>query len=202
VKNPDFEIQLDQLAEVSGLRYQYAQVLWSGTTNTVNQFGRFQMTDPDDNWQGLIFRSTATNGDVGPHYQVHLSGSQVRWEYVVDASFVNRPDTCTLSSPVQDGDWFGATITGAGNDTVVEVYVSAMELGPDPNTWPPSVCTLEDDPATPIDAGNRVGIRSYMSRRAGDTFMDDVCVGDSQVGPSTPTPTPTATPAATPTAAS
>jgi len=68
VKNPNFAIQSDQLAEVSGLRYQYAQLLWSGATDTLDQFGRFQITSRGDNSQGLIFRSTATNGDVGPHY--------------------------------------------------------------------------------------------------------------------------------------
>jgi len=199
VKTPDFEIQLQQMAEVSGLAFQYAQVLWSGTTNTLNQFGRFQMTNPHDNWQGVIFRSSATTGDVGPHYQVHLSGSQVNWEYAVDATFINRPDTCTLSSPVQDGDWFGATITGTGNDTVVEVFISTAELGPDPNGWPLPVCSLTGNPSPAVDAGNRVGIRSYTSSGIQDTFMDDVCLGDSPTGAPTPTPAPTATPSATPT---
>ena len=194
VKNPDFEIQSNQLAEVSGLRFQYAQVLWSGAANTLNQSGRFQMTAPGDNSQGLIFRSSATTGDVGPHYEVRVSGSEVRWEYVLDASFVNRPDACTLSSPVQDGDWFGATITGTGSDTVVEVFVSATELDPDPNNWPPPACSLTGDPATPVDTGNRVGVRSYTSSQNLDTFMDNVCVGDTPTGTPTPTPTPTATP--------
>jgi hypothetical protein len=101
----------------------------------------------------------------------------VKWEYVLDASFVNRPDLCTLSSPLQNGDWFGASITGTGSDTVVGVFVSATELGPDPNSWPPPVCSLTGDPATPVDTGNRVGVRSYTSRKTLDTFMDDVCVG-------------------------
>jgi hypothetical protein len=178
VKNPNFEIQSNQLSEVSGLRYQNAQLLWSGATSTLNQFGRFQITSRGDNSQGFIFRSPATNGVVGPHYEVHVAGSDVRWEYVEDASFVNRPDTCTLSSSVQDGDWFGAMITGTGNGTVVEVFVSATELDPDPNNWPPSDCSLTGDPATPVDTGNRVGVRSYTLRQTLDTFIDDVCVGD------------------------
>ena len=59
-----------------------------------------------------------------------------------------------LSSPVQDGNWFGATVTGAGDATVVEVFVSTTELGSDPSTWPAPVCTLEGNPATA--AGPRV----------------------------------------------
>ena len=177
VKTPDFEIWQSQLTEVSGLRYQNAQALWSGATNTLNQFGRFQITSGGDNSQGLIFRSPATNGAVGPHYEVHVSGSGVKWEYALDASFVNRPDTCTLSSSVQNGDWFGATITGTGNDTVVEVFVSETELDSDPDNWPSPSCTLTGDPAIPVDTGNRVGVRSYTSKQTLDTFMDDVCVG-------------------------
>jgi hypothetical protein len=180
VKNPNFAIQSNQLAEVSGLRFQYAQLLWSGTANTVNQFGRFQITARGDNSQGLILRSTPNNGDVGPHYEVHVAGSEVRWEYVLDASFVDRPGTCTLSSPVQDGDWFGARVTGVNNGTVVEVFVSAAPLDPDPNNWPATPdCTLVGDPLTPVNTGNRVGVRSYTSRQAGTTFMDNVCVGDN-----------------------
>jgi hypothetical protein len=178
VKNPNFAIQSNQLSEVSGLRYQNAQLLWTGATSTLNQFGRFQITTRGDNSQGLIFRSPATNGDVGPHYEVHVSGSTVKWEYVEDASFVDRPDTCTLPSSVQDGDWFGATIAGTGDDTVVEVFVSAAELGSDPSSWPSPTCSLTGNPATPVDTGNRVGIRSYTLRAVGDTSMDDVCVGD------------------------
>jgi hypothetical protein len=79
---------------------------------------------------------------------------------------------------VQDGDWFGALVTGTGNDTVVEVFVSATELDSDPNGWPPPVCSLTGDPATPVDTGNRVGVRSHTSSLTLDTFMDDVCVGD------------------------
>ena len=178
MKNPNFAIQSDQLAEVSGLRYQYAQLLWSGETSTPDQFGRVQLTSRGDNSQGLIFRSTPTNGDVGPHYEVHVTGSEVKWEYVVDDSYQNRPDACTLSSPVQDGDWLGARVTGTGNDTVMEVFVSAAELGQDPNTWSSPTCTLTGDPATPVNTGNRVGVRSYTLRQTLDTFMDDVCVGD------------------------
>ena len=199
VKNPDFEIQQNRLAEVSGLTFHAAQVLWSGTTNTLSQYGRFQITSLADNSQGLIFRSPSTNGTVGPHYEVRVAGSEVKWEYLEDTSFVNRPDSCMIPSPVQDGDWFGAMITGVGSDTVVEVFVSAAELGPDPNTWPPPACSLTGDPATPVDTGNRVGVRSYTSSQVGDTFMDDVCVGDSPAATSTPTAAPTATPTATPT---
>jgi len=197
VKNPDFEVQSFQLAEVSGGVKQTAQVLWTGMTNTLNQYGRFQITGRGDNSQGLIFRSTPDNGDAGSHYEVHVSGSEVRWEYVEDATFVDRPDMCTLASSVQDGNWFGATIEGTGDDTVVKVFVSAAELGPDPNTWPAAECELTGNPLNPVDAGNRVGARSYTSNQTLDTFMDDLCVGDSPAAP--PTPTPTATPTATPT---
>jgi hypothetical protein len=177
VKNPNFEIQSDQLTEVSGLRHQYAQLLWSDSTNTVDQFGRFQVISAGDNSQGLIFRSTPNNGDLGPHYEVHVTGSTVKWESVLNASFVDRPDSCTLSSPLQDGDWFGARITGTDDATVVEVFVSAAELLPDPNTWPTAVCTLEGNPLTPVNTGNRLGVRSYTSRQVGDTSVDDVCLG-------------------------
>ena len=78
VKNPNFEIQGNELAEVSGLQFQYAQALWSGAATTLDQFGRFQITSPGDNSQGFIFRSPATNGGAGPHYEVRVSGSQVR----------------------------------------------------------------------------------------------------------------------------
>jgi hypothetical protein len=178
VKTPDFALLFGLLAEVSGVSNQNAQLLWSGTANTLNQFGRLQITSAGDNSHGLIFRSNATNGVVGPHYEVHVSGSQVKWEYALDTSFVNRPDMCTLSSPVQDGDWFGASITGTGSNTLVEVFVSAAELDPDPNNWPPSACSLTGDPATPVDSGNRVGVRSYTLSETLDTFMDNVCVGD------------------------
>ncbi len=180
VKNPQFAVQSDQLTEVSELKYHNAQLLWSGTTNTTDQFGRLEITFHRDNSQGFIFRSTPTNGGVGPHYEVHVSGSQVRWEHVIDASYQNRPDTCTLSRPAQDGDWFGATITGTGNDTVVEVFVSAMELGPDPSAWPSPECTLTGDPSMPVDTGNRVGVRSYTGSGTRDSYMDNVCVGDSE----------------------
>jgi hypothetical protein len=155
-------------------------MLWTGTANTVNQFGRFRVTVPFDNEQGFIFRSPATTGAVGPHYEVHVAGASVRWEYVLDDAFVDLLDLCTLSSSVQNGDWFGATIAGTGTDTVVEIFhtLSPTELGPDPNDWPLPVCTLTQDPATPVDTGDRVGIRSWSSASTGDSFMDDVCVGD------------------------
>jgi hypothetical protein len=153
-------------------------VLWTGTTNTVNQYGRFQVTARGDNSQGVIFRSSAINGTAGPHYEVHAADSEVRWEHVLDDAFVDRPDTCTLASAIPDGSWFGAQITGTGNNTVVEVFVSATELSPDPSGWPLPVCTLTGDPATPVDTGNRVGIRSYTKSQTVATFMDNVCVGD------------------------
>jgi len=196
VKSPDFEIQQDQLAEVSGLTNTTAQVLWTGAAGTPNQFGSFQVTTPGDNSQGFIFRSSAANGAVGPHYEVHVKGSDVRWEYVVDAAFVDRPDSCTLASPVQTGDWFGATIAGAGNGTVVEVFVSSAALDPNPNNWPAPVCTLTGNPATPVDAGERAGIRAFTSSQTLDTYLDDACLGGI---PSLPTATPTATPLPTPT---
>ena len=56
-----------ELAEVSGLQFQYAQLLWSEPTSTIDQFGRFQATSAADNSQGLIFRSTPNNGDSGLH---------------------------------------------------------------------------------------------------------------------------------------
>ena len=177
MKNPDFALLVNELAEVSGDAHQNAQVLWSGTTTTANQFGRFRVTVPRDNGQGFIFRSPATTGAVGPHYEVHLTGSDVRWEYVLDNAFGDRPDSCTLSSSLQNGDWFGATITGTGNDTVVKVFVSATELDPDPNNWPSPACSMTGDPATPVDTGNRVGVRSWTSSDTADSSMDDVCVG-------------------------
>jgi hypothetical protein len=178
VKNPDFAIQSGQLAEVSGRRHQYAQLLWSDSASTVNQFGRFQIVSAGDNSQGFMFRSTPNNGDTGLHYEVHVKGSAVQWESVLNASFVDRPDSCTLSSSVQDGEWFGAKVTGSDDDTVVEVFHSAAELGPDPTTWPAPDCVLEGNPLTPVNTGNRVGVRSYTSRLVGDTSMDEVCVGD------------------------
>ncbi len=182
VKNPNFTVDANQLVEVSGLRYQYAQVLWNGATYTADQFGRFQIMSRGDNSQGLIFRARPANGDTGPHYEVHVSGSDVKWEYVVDTSYQNRPDMCALASPVQDGNWFGATITGTSNDTTVKVFVSPTVLDPDPNNWPSPVCTLTGDPTTPVNIGNRMGIRSYTSRQIGTTFMDNVCLGDQTGG--------------------
>ena len=97
-KSPDFDIAFNELSEVSGIQNHTAQMLWSGTTSTVDQFGRYRVTVPGDNGQGFIFRSTPNNGDAGPHYEVHLRGTAVRWEYVLDDAFVDRPDQCTLSS--------------------------------------------------------------------------------------------------------
>ena len=73
VKTPDFVVAFTELAEVSGVSNQNAQMLWSGTANTVSQFGRFRVTVPFDNGQGFIFRSPATVGAVGPHYEVHVT---------------------------------------------------------------------------------------------------------------------------------
>jgi hypothetical protein len=107
-----------------------------------------------------------------------VKGDDVRWDYVLDDAFVDEPDMCTLPSSVQNGNWFGATIAGTGTGTVVEIFLSATELVPDPNDWPLPVCTLTQDPATPVDTGDRVGIRSFSAGNTGDSFMDDVCVGD------------------------
>ena len=173
----DYTLTSDQLAETSLIRYHDSQVLWVEDTVDEDQFGRLQITNRDDNSHGFIFRSTPNEGQAGPHYEVHVAGTGVRWEYVNNASFVDRPDTCTLSSSVDNGDWFGAVITGLGNDTVVKVYVSSTELDSNPDNWPAPVCTLTGDPATPIDTGNRVGVRSYTSSRTNTTFVDNVCVG-------------------------
>jgi hypothetical protein len=178
VKSPDFEVAFSELSEVSGLPDHIAQMLWSGTAGTVNQFGRFRVSFPLDNGEGFIFRSTPNNGDAGPHYEVHVTGASVRWEYVLDDVIQNLVGSCTLpGGPVGQFDWFGATITGTGSNTVVEVFFSATELDSDPNNWPSSVCSLTDDPATAVDTGDRVGVRSFTNSNTQDSFMDDVCVG-------------------------
>ncbi len=199
VTSPDFEIQQNQLAEISGLRHHTAQALWTGSAGTPHQFGRFQMTDPGDNAQGLIFRSSGGTGAAGPHYEVRVAADlEVHWEQMVDDAVVERIDTCVLASPPQPGDWFGATIQGTGGDTVLDVFLSGAELDADPSAWPAPVCSLTGDPTAPIDAGNRLGVRSYTWTETLDTLMDDVCLGG--LPGATPTATPSATPAPTETA--
>ena len=196
--NGRWGLQSNQLAEVSGAAYTTSQLLWTGRTDSINQFGRMKVVSPGDNSYGFIFRASPGAVEAGPHYEVHVAGDSVRWEHVNDASFVDRPGECTLPTAVSDGDWFGATITGTGDNTIVAVYRSSTELSHDPSAWGAAGCLLMGNPATPVDVGNAVGVRSYTSRNVQVTLSDDVCVGDQYAAVSTPSPTPTTAPTSLP----
>ena len=167
------------LYETSTVTFKNQQLLWETNVTSPDQYGRMELVDRGDNSLGFIFRATPSGSDAGPHYEVFVKGDDVKWEYVLDTTFIDRPDTCTLSSPVEDADWFGVTITGSGNSTEVKVYRSdaGTPLDENPMNWPAADCTLTGDPATPINTGPRVGIRNYTASQVGDTGIDNVCVG-------------------------
>lgn len=142
---------------------QYARaVIQRGTLFSGPQF-IFRFTDSSSAFYTVAFD---VNGTTWKHYTA-VGGT---------ISTVGNNAT-----PPASGDTVGITITGAGNSTVVRVWYNPTGNTPDSATsWggdaTPDV-TLSDDPASPVNTGNIIGIGAVNNN--GDTVtIDDFFGGD------------------------
>ena len=139
------------------------------------------MQNGGQNSQGFIFRVTPTGepSELNLHYEVFVkaNGTTVNWEYYNDDSYQNTPDTCEIAS-TGIGDYFGATIAGTGDSTVVTIYRPDSPVDQeDPGEWGAAACTMTGNPANAVDTGTSVGVRDYTDQDENDGLLDDVCIG-------------------------
>ena len=182
VDSPSFILASDQLTENSGARYRNAQIRWAGgDTVGVDQYGKLQVNLRQTHAWGFMFR---VGGPSGQHYEVQLPAGTAEWRWErYDPSFARRIGDCIGDSALSDGDYLGATVKGAGNDTVVSVW----RWSDDPDgggsvnvglSWGPPDCVMTQNPQTPVDAGTTLGIRSYTGNSAQNSRADNWCGGD------------------------
>jgi len=130
---------------------------------------------------GLYFRSQNDATTYAYAVRYEETGIDFRWRYCGGAANSDVAASCVtigswLNHTLQDGDYYGAEITGTGTNTVVKIY----DLGTTAknySNWATSNdggTTLTDDPAQAADTGRYVG---YYSGAAGDIGFDDFEAG-------------------------
>jgi len=182
-----FAIQSNQLVENSGATFLDAQLRWvGGTTATSDQFAKLRITLQNTHTSGFMFRL----GDPsGHHYEVHLPAGSAEWRWeLYDPGFVGRVGDCIGDQAAANGNVLAARIDGSGADTLVSVWRWDTDPGNDPSTWGEPDCQMSQDPATPVDLGTSLGLRSYTGGSPVAGFADDWSAGDSTVpiGPIVP----------------
>lgn len=154
-------------------------VAQTGTTlSGVGQFAKVTSTvsDSANSYMGVMFRYTDS---TSPHYGVYwstASGGLGEWYRASNATNIAG----LFASLVQDepfgwasGDSVGITVMGTGTNVVVRMWLNPTGAQPDAGgtTWgsaSPTV-TMSEDPGTPVDTGNIVGLTAN-SNEGGDTI--------------------------------
>jgi len=105
------------------------------------------------------------------------------WAFHDDPDFATV-GSCAGDTEPLDGDWIAATVQGRGADTVVSVW--RWDTDPDAGgpvdiatNWGPPDCQITSDPATPVDTGHTVAIRSYTGRSTSASRVDGWAGGDA-----------------------
>ncbi len=182
VDSQSFSIIGNELVEDSGQRFREGQMRWvGGVTETIDQFGKLQVTDPQTHSWGFIFRASAVPGD---HYEILAKADTNEWAWArYDPSFVGVLSSCLGDGAVAGGNWVGATIEGVGATTSVSTW--RWDTDPDLGgpvditaNWGPADCTMTGIAAPFDDNGTTVGIRSYTGSSSANSIADNWKSGD------------------------
>lgn len=130
---------------------------------------------------GCVFR-TQSGAGVGTHVAVRCNTAtctDARFERATDSTF-GEALTATTDCDSGDGwttiaenEWVGFSIEGTGNDTVYKTWDFASTSDPgDYSTWGTPTCTMTNDPVTPVDTGNRVGLKVYTGAAANADWLN------------------------------
>jgi hypothetical protein len=180
--NLSFTIVANEVSENSGANNAPGQLRWvGGATDTIDQYGKIQLTDASPEPFGFMLR---VNGTPGEHYEVHLPANSTSWRWErYDPLWLETKANCSGDTSATDGDYIGVTIEGTGIDTLVSVW--RWDVDPDAggavdiaNNWGPPDCTMQGAAGPYVDTGTSLGIRAYSLTANTDTFADNWCGGD------------------------
>jgi len=188
-------------AQNAGRNFMHYKTL---SCSTENQYARITITNKGTGWDysGVIFRFRNSSS---PFYSVAYSNAENRWiwNYHPSASGVTTqicgPDTsCANSLTASDGNIFGITLDGTGNNTVVRIWKWTSGTPPTAPTsaslWSGRSADSEMtiNPPSPVDYNNSyTGILFYYSTTK--PSIDDFYSGDIGGGTITTTTQPTTT---------
>lgn len=171
-----WEIQSNQAAFTTG-PWSSSEAYYDTTqTDGVDQYAKITLNEFNSSaWGGgVILRC---NGTTYYYVAFYASSDSVYWSIGDDTNIQNS------STTVSDGDTWGVTIIGTGDDTVVRCWLNPTGDAPDSGgtTWgsaSPTVSLTNNPGANARDAGKYVGIygEGSSSNRAVD--LDDFFGGD------------------------
>lgn len=161
----DLDIVSNKL-ECQSIDFLKQEAIYSGSlTNTINQYIKTEITvSGGSSYPEYIFRYTNSSSS---YYGI------IFWINEQSITWVRYPDAISSSSNINSGtpftwssgDTIGVTITGIGNDTIIRVWRNPIGNAPDSaSSWggdtTPNI-TFTDNPSSPVDSGNYVGLGGY-----------------------------------------
>lgn len=156
------------------------------STNTVNQYVKISIPVANETYGQVVFRYTNSSTHF---YTVAFNtpfSCEIEWRHVAGSTGIGAENTIGTSVDMgscSNGDSFGITITGTGDDTVVRVWhnptantpVSASEW--DSGDTTPDASWTTNPGANAVDTGNKVGFAGIQNS-AGEITFDSFYAGD------------------------
>ena len=181
VESGSFSVSGGVLLENSGQRFTDARLLWGDLTDTPDQYSKLRVVTSGSHSWGFMFRRGDSSGH---HYEVHTLNDSTEWRWLLyDPDYVERVATCIGDTPLQDGDWIGATIVGSGATTEVAVY--RWDTDPDNggtadplSNWGTPDCTAVASPSVAADDGRGLGVRTYTGSQPTSASADSWAAGN------------------------
>ncbi len=164
----------------------WAEVVHAHNTSLASANGYIKVTliindsEPNNNYPAVFFRVTNASS---PMYGVFFwdfenSMTFIRKATAADASF---QDVQAVAHTVANGQTWGVTWTGSGNDVVVRCWLNPTANAPvSASEWDSGDTTPEvsfsNNPTTPVDSGNFIGIGGEP-RVSGVSEFDNLYAG-------------------------
>jgi hypothetical protein len=180
--DPDIQIA-SNVASVNGGGFAENVGLYTGQpTSTVNQYvkGTYTSNNASNRYPMLVVR--ATNA-ASPMYKIYFyqAEDKVTWNRATSSSDGAFVEIQNAAMTVNTGDSFGVTITGTGNATVVRIWRNPVASQPISATeWDSGdspTLTFTNDPTTPVDTGNVLGMGGEHDGATGGLTWDNFSGG-------------------------